>query len=250
MIRRIDVVTAWVAGALFLALLVGCAKKTETASQNASDSLLGSNPQEQTQGNLTPQQGYASQPAPTARTAAPEPSRPRASTRNLVTMPSGTALQVKVNEAISTEHANVGDSWTGTVEDAVIVGDHVVIPAGSTIHGIVSVAKPAEKGDRATLDLSLSSVDIHGTSHSIHGGTEAIIAGSPRARNLGAIAGGAAAGAIIGHAIGGGKGTLIGGVLGGAAASGAVAKSKGYQVELKPGTVLTFTTSQSLALRM
>ena len=34
-------------------------------------------------------------------------------------MPSGTAIQVKVNEAISTETANVGDAWSGTVENAV-----------------------------------------------------------------------------------------------------------------------------------
>ncbi|HTM58390.1 MAG TPA: hypothetical protein VL123_08255 [Candidatus Udaeobacter sp.] len=244
--------TGWMyAGvAALLLVLVGCSKKTETANQTGSDSLLGANPQEQGQGNLTPQQGYTSPAPPPAGTSTSAPSHPRASTKNLVTMPSGTAIQVKVNEAISTETANVGDAWSGTVENAVIVGDRVVIPAGATIHGVVSTSKAAQKGDRATLDLSLSSVEIHGTSHAIHGGTEAIIAGSPRARNLGAIAGGAAAGALIGHAIGGGKGTLIGGVLGGAAASGAVAKSKGYQVELKPGTELTFTTSQSLAVRM
>ena len=71
-----------------------------------------------------------------------------------------------------------------------------------------------------------------------------------RARNLGAIAGGAAAGALIGKAVGGGgEGALIGGLIGGAAAVGAVAKSKSYQVRLKPGTPLEFTTSEALAVR-
>src|SRR5260221_7244241 len=147
--RRTGLVYAGIA-ALFI-VLAGCSKKTETASQTGGDSLLSTNPQEQGQGNLTPQQGYASQSPPPARTSAPAPSHPRTSTRNLVTMPSGTAIQVKVNEAISTETANVGDAWSGTVENAVIVGDHVVIPAGATIHGVVSTSKPAQKGDRATL---------------------------------------------------------------------------------------------------
>ena len=57
------------------------------------------------------------------------------------------------------------------------------------------------------------------------------------------------AGAIIGKAVGGGgKGALIGGLLGGAAAGGATAASKGYQVVLKEGTDLTFTTNESVAI--
>ena len=50
-------------------------------------------------------------------------------------------------------------------------------------------------------------------------------------------------------AAGGNKGALIGGLLGGGAATGAVAKSKGYQVVLKPGTELTFTVSRSVVMK-
>ena len=86
------------------------------------------------------------------------------------------------------------------------------------------------------LDLALSSINVEGRTYRVHGGTEAVVAGSTRARNLGAVAAGAGAGALIGKAVGGGgKGALIGGLIGGAAATGAVAASKGYQVVLKPG---------------
>ena len=72
--------------------------------------------------------------------------------------------------------------------------------------------------------------------------TDPVIAGSPRARNLGAIAGGAAAGALIGKAVGGdGKDAAAGAIIGGAAATAGVAASKGYQVVLKNGTELVFT---------
>jgi outer membrane lipoprotein SlyB len=90
---------------------------------------------------------------------------------------------------------------------------------------------------------------VAGKEHTVAAGTDSIIAGSPRARNLGAIAGSAAAGALIGKAVGGGKGALIGGILGGATATGVVAKSKGYQVVLKPGTELTFNVNHSVAMK-
>jgi hypothetical protein len=231
---------------LLLAGLPGCGNRSQTAGSAGSDSLLASNPQEPAQGTLTPQQQYRPTPAPPpARTAtAPSSGAPT------VNVPSGTPMEVSVGTTISSETANLGDGWNGTVENPVVVDGRTVIPAGSMVHGVVSAVTPARKGDRAMLDLSLASVLVNGRSYRLHGGTEAIVAGSTRARNLGAIAGGAAAGALIGHVIGGStKGTLIGGLLGGAAAGTAVAKSKGYQVELKAGTRLTFSTSQSLAVR-
>jgi len=76
------------------------------------------------------------------------------------------------------------------------------------------------------------------------------VAGSTRARNVGAVAGGAAAGALIGKAVGGsGKGALIGGLIGGASAAGAAAASKGYQVVLKEGTVITFSVKENVMVR-
>ena len=134
------------------------------------------------------------------------------------------------------------------MKDNVIVGDRVVIPAGSTVTGTVRGATPAKKGGRAMLLLGVSSVSVNGREMPVHASTDSIIAGSTRARNLGAIAGGAAAGALIGRAIGGsGKGGLIGGLIGAAATTGAVAGTKGYQVAIKPGTEITFTTDDQVA---
>ena len=84
-----------------------------------------------------------------------------------------------------------------------MIGEKTVIPAGSTVSGVVTAVKPAEKGDRAMLDLGISSMSVEGREYATKATTEAIVAGSTRARNLGAIAGGAAAGALIGRAVGG-----------------------------------------------
>ena len=166
-----------------------------------------------------------------------------------VSVPSGTAIEVRLTSGVSSETARRGDSWTGSVTSAVTSGDRVLIPAGTPVRGTVSVARAAQRGTRAEIGLEMHSVMMHGESYKVEATSEPVIAGSPRARNLGAIAGGAAAGALLGKAIGGdGHDALIGGVLGGAAAGGAVAASKGYQVRLQSGTVMTFRTPETVAL--
>jgi hypothetical protein len=146
---------------------------------------------------------------------------------------SGTQLSIRLVSTIDSETARVGDPWTGVVIHAVTDRERVIVPAGSEVRGTVSGAHGARRGSRAMLDLVVKEVVVDGRSHPLVAGTDAVIAGSPRARNLGAIAGGAAAGALIGKAIGGdGKDAAIGGLIGGAAATGVVARSKGYQVVL------------------
>ena len=165
------------------------------------------------------------------------------------TLPAGTAITVRLGSTISSKYASSGSSWSGTVIHPVTVGEKVVIPAGSTVHGVVASARPARSGSRAMLDLAVRSVSINGRRQSVAAGAEPVIAGSPRARNLGAIAGGTAAGALIGKAVGGdGHDALIGGLIGGGTAGVLVARSKGYQVELRAGTVMTFTTDDAVAV--
>ncbi len=167
-----------------------------------------------------------------------------------LTLPSGTSLDVTLNTALTSKTASVGDAWSGTVLNSAMVDGVNVIPAGSSVSGTVTSVKAARKGDRAMLDLGLHSINVAGQRYNVHGSTEAVIAGSTRARNLGAIAGSAAGGAIVGKATSGTtKGTVIGGIIGGGVATGVVAASDGYQVVLKPGIALTFTTNEALAVR-
>src|SRR5215471_10411877 len=248
--------TLWVTCVVLVAaaMIAGCgAKKNEQAAVSSSDSLLASNPSEPASGNITPQTQYQ-QPAPEApATPAPAPRpkskpaaphtqapKPAAPVNPGVTVPEGTPIKVAVDAQITSETAQPGDTWTGVVKDPVVIGTAAPIPAGSVVHGVITGSLAAEKGNRAVLCLSVKNITVGSTEYSVPAGTDSIIAGSPRARNLGAIAGSAAAGALIGKAVGGGKGALIGGLIGGGAATGVVAKSKGYQVVIKPGTELTF----------
>lgn len=241
--------------------LAGCAKKEDQAAAPNADSLLSASPVEPASGDLTPQTDYqqpTSEPTPPAatkpKTTTTKPktsggSAPVASAPG-VTIPAGTPIKVTVNAQINSETAQAGDAWQGVVAAPVVVGTAAPIPAGSTVHGVVRGVAPAAKGARAFLLLAVTSIEVNGKSYEIGAGTDSIIAGSTRARNLGAIAGGAAAGALIGKAVGGGgKGALIGGLIGGAATTAGVAASKGYQVVLKEGTELTFSTREVETIR-
>lgn len=246
---------------LLLSAAAGCARQDATTADTAmSDSLLSSNPIEPPAGDITPQ-GELEQPAPEAQQPAattPPVSRPRTQPAPAktparapgYTVAAGTPLNIAVNTQITTETANVGDTWSGEVKDNVIVGDKVAFPAGSIVSGRITEVIPAEKGKLAKLGMSVTSITANGTTYEVDAPMEPIEAGSPRARNIGAVAGGAAAGALIGKAVGGGgKGALVGGLIGAAATGAAVAKSKGYQVVLKEGTVVDFKVSSDVRIR-
>jgi hypothetical protein len=244
------------------AAVAGCGAKKDAETTMADSTAFATNPTEQGQGDLAPQgqvpppepvpapraEKPKRSPAPTPRPKAPAPA-PAPAPNPGITVPSGTAITVTVSTPISSETAQVGDTWTGVVKNNVIVGEKTVIPSGSTVSGTVSAVKSAARGDRAMLDLAIGSMTVEGASYAASATTTAIEAGSTRARNLGAIAGTAGAGALIGGAVGGKKGALIGGLIGGVGASGAVAKSKGYQVALKEGTELTFSTSEAVNIK-
>jgi outer membrane biosynthesis protein TonB len=251
--------------AIVLAAAVeGCGAKKDAETTMADSTAFATNPTEQGQGDLAPQgqvpppepepvpeprvEKPKRSPAPTPRPKAPAPA-PTPAPNPGITVPSGTVITVAVTTPISSETAQVGDTWTGVVKNNVVVGEKTVIPSGSTVSGTVSAVKSAAKGDRAMLDLAIGSMTVEGASYAANATTTAIEAGSTRARNLGAIAGTAGAGALIGGAVGGKKGALIGGLIGGVGASGAVAKSKGYQVALKEGTELTFSTSKAVNIK-
>jgi hypothetical protein len=163
-----------------------------------------------------------------------------------VTMPSGTSLDVALGTRLTSETASVGDTWTGSV-----VNGREGVPAGSEVGGMVTAVTAAHKGDRAMLRLGLNSLTVAGRSYPVSGSMDAIVAASTRSRNLGAIGASTVAGALVGGAAGGsGKGALVGAVVGGGAATGVVSQTKGWQVVLKEGATVTFTTHESVAVRI
>ena len=173
----------------------------------------------------------------------------RGNYRSSAVVGAGTSINVRLDSKISSESAHRGDSWTGTVSQDVYSGNQVMIPAGTPVTGVVTSADQGTHSTRPQIGLAVRRVQMNGQSRAMYADTPPIVAGSSRAKKIGAIAGGAAVGALLGHAVAGQHhGTLIGGLVGGAAGYG-LTRNALRTLELKPGTEVAFTTRQDVALR-
>jgi len=166
-----------------------------------------------------------------------------------IKVPMGTQLDVRLGSSLSSKTASVGDLWTGTLAKPVVEQGREVLPAGCRVEGTVVSAEPAQRGTRARIELGVRAVRVEDRKISLRADADPVVAGSPRVRNIGAIAGGAAVGALLGKAIGGdAEDAAKGALVGGAVATGAVAASRGYQVELHHGTTMKFLVAREVAV--
>ena len=169
---------------------------------------------------------------------------------------SGSFLDMAVADTISSRTARVGQEFTASVVDDVKdAAGHVVIPAGSTVHGKIDAVKPAPNPNTpGTLTLSVSSVTIRGKDFPLEAhidSLETIRKGRGVTKGDAAkVGGGAAAGAILGRILGGNaKGTVIGGIVGGAAGAAVAAGTKDADIVLPKGAHINATLTQALAVK-
>ncbi|HEV2489489.1 MAG TPA: hypothetical protein VGT03_06755 [Candidatus Acidoferrales bacterium] len=144
------------------------------------------------------------------------------------TIPAGTAITIRLNQAVSSKDAKNGQKVAAEVSRDVVVEGKVVIPRGSEAAVYVAEAVPSGRlSTPAKLYLRLASVTVHGKTEKISAHLAGETGKSHKKRNEVGVGGGAAAGAIIGAIAGGGKGAAIGAAAGaGAGTAGAAATGK------------------------
>jgi hypothetical protein len=182
----------------------------------------------------------AAKPAPApAPVPAPVAAEPPAPPPPPVTVPVGTELAVEFPATLTTKTTNIGEPVTARLASDLVVDGRRVAGAGSTIRGSVTESTSGSKkiGARPLLRVEFTELVLaDGTTAAIN--ARAVQRGdSEKGRDTAKIAGGTAAGAILGHQIDDDKGKVIGGVIGGAA--GAIAASKtDTEAEIAAGTVM------------
>lgn len=163
------------------------------------------------------------------------------------TIPTGTDINVRLEDSISSKTARVEDRFEGSVVQSVRVNDRILIPAGSRVTGTVRMVEPAErpaKGGKLELAFETLWLDdsrrIDLRSRVVALSENMDRSGSAKKATYGALLGG-----VLGKIIGGTKGALMGVLIGG---GGGVLTSKGDEVELPAGTILTLRLEQPLTI--
>lgn len=166
-----------------------------------------------------------STPAPTPAPT-PEPARPRFVT---LSAPAGSTFAVRLNETVSTRSHSVGETFTGTLSEALIASDGTtLVPAGATVRGQVTESrKSGRAGEEAYIGITFTSVSHNGNTYPLDASTvnvpSRLVTRDSNVEKAAKVGGGAALGAIVGRVIGGGTGGTIAGAAVGAAAGTAVA---------------------------
>lgn len=182
----------------------------------------------------------------------------------MFTVDTGTIMRARMNSAITSKTAVVGNTFTSTVTEPVYASSGaVVIPTGSTLTGrVTSVKKAAKGGEPGQIDVSFVSVKLpNGRTRSINGSLTDLESGKTKSDNEGTasgakmknrkiifIGGGAAGGAVLGAIVGGGKATAIGAILGAGAGFLGERFLKGPEAEVKSGTEFSVYLNQSIAM--
>lgn len=180
------------------------------------------------------------------RTRADQGTTSRGGSGNSV-IPVGQEIDVRLESELSSETAQVEQRFEATTVADLFRGNEVLIPAGSTVRGVISgVTKTTRMERKGTLTVAFDRLTVRGRDYPMHGTvTEAIESEGIRgeANKIGA---GAGVGAIIGGIIGGMKGALLGVLIGG---GGTVAATEGKDVTLPTGTILRVRLDTPPAIR-
>lgn len=195
-------------------------------------------------------------PAPPPVAAAPEPppAAPVQPVAEFRTIPAGATIAVRNNQAIDSQTAQVGQTFSGVVEsDLMDTNGRVAVPRGAGATLVVrSAAGQGKLQGQSDLAVDVGSVDVAGrhyrleTSDVVEKGKQGVGTNKRTGEFAG---GGAALGGIIGAIAGGGKGAAIGALSGAGAGTVTQGVTRGKAVRIPSETLLRFKLEAPVRIR-
>lgn len=163
------------------------------------------------------------------------------------TIPAGTAIEIRLAQALSSGKNKAGDSFEASLEKALEVNGKVIAPRGSAVLGKVSRAISSGKvKGRAEMSLTLSEIKVGDTRLALLTNTLSFQAQATKKKDAGIIGGGAGLGAAIGAIAGGGKGAAIGALAGAGGGTAVVMSTKGKELEFAPEQKFVFKLQEEV----
>jgi hypothetical protein len=177
---------------------------------------------------------------------------------NRNTIPSGTTMNVKLNESLGTTSSHEGDRFTAVVSDPVMAQNGATaVPAGAIVSGHVSgLHNPNLPTEQAVIRLAFDSLSFNGRTYPFDASISSVNVQSQATNpttssTVRGAATGAAAGAVLGAIISGGDLSKIisGGLLGAAAGTVISLGTGGTQSVIPAGSTMTIRSTQTVTLR-
>jgi len=212
-------------------------------SQAAQPPVINDN--NQTTASNAPQSNMPAAPvAPAVPAVPPPPPKP-----TTLTIPSGTAISVRLNDGLDSERNKPGDTFRAVLNAPIMVDNTVAIPADANVQGhVVDVQSAGKFAGAAKLAITLDRISYGGHNYQLQT-NQWTRQSTGRGKNTAAkVGGGGALGAIIGGLAGGGKGAGIGAIIGAGAGTGVQAATHGQQIKLSPEALVSFQTQAPLTV--
>lgn len=168
---------------------------------------------------------------------------PQAMPPQMLTLPAGTVIRVRVDEWLSSDRNVPGDTFSASLDQPIVVDGWVVARRGQAETGGIQVAKKAPRGGgNSELGVQLGEFTfVDGQQMPVQ--TEMLTGtggGRPIGQSAATVGTTTAIGATIGAIAEGGTGAVVGGGLGAIAGLAGVMATRGKPTEIAPETVLSF----------
>jgi hypothetical protein len=166
-----------------------------------------------------------------------------------VTIPAGTRILVRTNDAIDSSRSRAGFRFTATLETNLQLDNVTVAPRGTVVHGQLTDAQSAGRmSGGANLTLELTDIIINGTANPIMTNSFEMHGQGQGGSTTRRVAGGAGLGALVGGIAGGGRGAAIGAAAGGGTGVALSAARSGEQISVPRESLLEFRLAQPASL--
>jgi len=184
------------------------------------------------------------QPVQQSDPVAAIPSTPPA---NQVTLKAGILIAARTGEGLSSEHNAVGDGFSATLDQPLVVDGWVIAEKGARLEG--KVVETGRGKGQPTLVVALTQLRTSdGQRVAIETETYARHGQAATGETAGKIVAGTVIGAAIGAIAGGGKGAAIGAGAGTAAGAGVATATRSKPAVLPAETVIRFRLKNAVTI--
>ena len=168
-----------------------------------------------------------------------------------ITVPAGTILHLRMDRSFGSDISRVEDPVSATLTRPVIVGGRTVLREGSLASGYVSQAtRPGKVKGRGRVAVRFTRITPAGQEERYAMQTRQWVGVAPATKKKDALTIGlpAAGGAAVGGIVGGKKGAGIGALAGGGAGTAVVLTTRGKDVRVGRGALLSVRLTAPLTV--